>query len=188
MCCNHECDWDVFSVRPSPPIKCIFTPPPPSSWGFYFSPHISVLLLLKLLRLLYFHDGRWCDCTGKEASFMSTQGFLAYLVFQWLAVNLTVSEWEERNSGGSLMIWQHGAILDVLDFYLIVCNVCKYAMPKHYLFLGFDFTKPAGKWLSSQRDSCQPCFILPQDYLTFFYNEDLQQHLETWFQITSNIG
>lgn len=97
--CDHkERRWDVF-----PLIKCIFTPPPSSSPLFAFSAYFCAASPQTPRALLSRWQMVWLSA-GKQASLMSTKSFLAYLVFQWLAVNLTASKWEERNSRGSLMI------------------------------------------------------------------------------------
>lgn len=50
---------------------------------------------------------------------MSTRGFSRLCgISGTRSENLTMSEWEERNSGGSLMLQQQRAFLDVLDFCL----------------------------------------------------------------------
>lgn len=61
---------------------------------------------------------------------MSTRGFSRLCGISGThSENLTSSEWEERNSGGSLMLRQQRAFLDVLDF---CSTVYKYANAKSY--------------------------------------------------------
>lgn len=94
----------VFSVRPFPfffinassPSSALFARP---SLGFYL--HTSELRFLKLLRLRR-RDGR-----GETLLFDEHAGFSRLF---GISVNSTVFEWQQRSSGGSLMIQQHGAI------------------------------------------------------------------------------
>lgn len=92
--CNHKgCHWDVFPLitRTSTLLSLICT----LIFRILFYPHIFVSSSPPTLQPLFSWWQMVRLCTGKEASLMSTQSFLTYLVFQWRAVNLTVSKWEE---------------------------------------------------------------------------------------------
>lgn len=51
-------------------------------------------------------------------------------------MNLTVSEWEEKSDGGSLMIQQRGAVLEVGC--LLVCKERSESSVQHILFMSYD--------------------------------------------------